>query len=296
MIDASSPSFRVAKQQVSYGLDKLIQFSNQMDLKFPKYGFKMFTDRLQLIRNTVQSASGPCFSSTDIVEIESFSRHISSNKDFINHYFKGQGFIDKLQAFWNLRQAIISTGEATKIILWRFQTEGLASSDLNEVSHSIMRAFQVTKTTGYIVQSILDNQQSNILSLTSILLVLVIRVEAHEYEIEKMIIKAKKYTNLDFDIQEILSVTSKVAKGKAWRSDTRAIRDAISHAKFSITQIKNDHILNFNNKEQGYNFVKSFMKKEMLFFYQDYDRLIMIQTLLLNSALITDYISKEFKR
>lgn len=296
MIDASSPSFNLAKQQVFYGLNKFTQFSNQMDMKFPKYGFKVFTARLRILGNIMRSASGPCFSSTDIEEIENFSRYIASNQDFISHYFSRQGFFDKLQVFWNLRHAIISTGEATKIILWRLEKKDLTGSDLGEISHSIKRAFQVKKITDYIEQSILDDQQSNILSLTSILLALIIRVEAHEYEIENMITKAKKYTSLDFDIQEILSITSKVAKGKGWKSDSRAIRDAISHANFSINEIKKDHILDFSNKEQGYNFVKIFTKREMMHFYQDYDRLTTIQTLLLNSALITDFISKEFRK
>jgi hypothetical protein len=82
----------------------------------------------------------------------------------------------------------------------------LTGSDLGEISHSIKRAFQVKKITDYIEQSILDDQQSNILSLTSILLALIIRVEAHEYEIENMITKAKKYTRDGKAIAE-LSVT-----------------------------------------------------------------------------------------
>jgi hypothetical protein len=108
MIDASSPSFNLAKQQVFYGLNKFTQFSNQMDMKFPKYGFKVFTARLRILGNIMRSASGPCFSSTDIEEIENFSRYIASNQDFISHYFSRQGFFDKLQVFWNLRHAIIA--------------------------------------------------------------------------------------------------------------------------------------------------------------------------------------------
>jgi undecaprenyl pyrophosphate synthase len=296
LIDASSSSLNLAKQQVYYGLDRLTQFSNQMDTKYPEYGFKAFTTRLSILGNTVQSASGPCFSTADIEEIENFSRHLAFSQDFVSHYFHRRGFFEKLQTFWNLRQAIIDTGKATNIIVWRCETEDLTSSDLYEISNSIRRAFQVKKITDYIEQAILDNQQSKILSLTSILLALVIRVEAHEYEIENMIKKAKKYTKLNFDIQEILSVTSKVAKGDRWKSDSRAIRDAISHAKFSITQIKKGHILSFSNNEQGYNFVKNFTKSQMMLFYQDFDRLAVIQNLLLNSALITDFISKEFKK
>ena len=110
-----------------------------------------------------------------------------------------------------------------------------------------------------------------------------------------MIAKAEKYTNLNYDIQEILSVNSKVMKGNDWRSDTRAIRDAISHPHFVINKIGKGYVIHFKNTEQGYNFDKAFTEKEMSLFYHDYDRSIAIQTLLLNSALITDFMIREFK-
>lgn len=294
MINETNPNFNLAKQQVIYGLNKFARFSNDMNIKFPKYGFKTYTDKLRVLKDTVQSASGPCFSAADIEEIENFSKHIASNQDFISHYFI-HSFLHKLQVFWNLRNAIISTGKTATIILWKLSKKELAGNVLDEISQSIKRAFQVTKTTNYIVEAILNNRPYNILSLTSVLLALIIRVEAHEYEIENIVTNAKKHINLDYDIQEILSVDSKVQKGIGWKSDTRAIRDAIAHASFNITEVKEDYIIHFKNNEQGYNSDKSFTTKEMMLFYQDYDRLIAIQTLLLNSALITDFITKEFK-
>jgi hypothetical protein len=141
------------------------------------------------------------------------------------------------------------------------------------------------------------NQGSvNILSITSILLALIIRVESHEYEIQNMIAKAKKYVNLNYDIEEMLSVNSRIGKGNGWRSDTRAIRDAVSHAHFVINKRGNGYLIHFKNSEDGYNFDKTYTEKDMLLFYQDYDRAIAIQTLLLNSALITDFLIREFKK
>jgi hypothetical protein len=293
LIDASSPSFSLAKQQVIHGLEKFIRFSNDMDIKFPEFGFRPFTDKLRNLGNTIRSASGPCFSAAEIEEIENFSNHLSSNQDYINHYFVHQGFLPKLQIFWKLRQAIISTGEVTKIILWRLSEQDIFRNDLNKVNYSIKRAFEVTKTTNYIIEAILSNRALNFLLLTSILLAFIIRVEAHEYEIEHIITNANKYTNMNYDIQEMLSVSSKVQKG--WKSDTRAIRDAISHAHFTIREVKKDYIIHFKNTEQGYNFDKAFTKIDMPLFYQDYDRLIIIQTLLLNSALVTDFMTRELK-
>ena len=69
-----------------------------------------------------------------------------------------------------------------------------------------------------------------------------------------MIANAKKYINLNSDIQELLSVNSKVQKGNDWKSDTRAIRDAVSHAQFTINNISKGHMVHFKNMEDGYNF------------------------------------------
>jgi hypothetical protein len=85
-------------------------------------------------------------------------------------------------------------------------------------------------------------------------------------------------------------------KGSEWRSDTRAIRDAVSHAHFTINDTGSGYYeIRFKNFEHGYRFDKTFTQKELLYFYQDYDRLIAIQTLLLDSALIQDFLLREFK-
>ena len=77
---------------------------------------------------------------------------------------------------------------------------------------------------------------------------------------------------------------------------TRAIRDAVSHAHFTINDTGNGYYeIHFKNFEQGYRFDRTFTQKELLYFYQDYDRLIAIQTLLLDSALIQDFLLREFK-
>ena len=132
-----------------------------------------------------EAASGPCFSSDQIEEIEKFSHHLSSNQIFINNYFSHEGFLPKLQEFWNLRQAIINTGKTGKIILWRLDKKDTSQNDFSAVGDSIKRASKVTKTTNYIIEAILNQLPKNILSVTSILLALIIRVEAHEYEIQK---------------------------------------------------------------------------------------------------------------
>jgi hypothetical protein len=297
MIDASNRSFNVAKQQIIHGLEKLTRFSNDMETKFPAYGFKQFTEKLGNLINIIQSTSGRCYSADQIDEVEKFSLHLSSNRNFISSYFSHQGFLPKLQEFWKLRQAIISTGKTGEIILWNLHTESSSRNDFSAVGDSIKRASRVSKITDNITNAILDERPKSILSIASILLVLIIRVEAHEYEIGNMLASAKKHINpFNYDTQEILSVKSKVQKGSGWRTDTRAIRDAVSHAKFTIDKRDGRYVIHFKNTEGGYNFEKIFTETDIMLFYQDYTRLIVIQTLLLNSALISDFLTKEFKK
>jgi hypothetical protein len=129
---------------------------------------------------------------------------------------------------------------------------------MDEIRQSIRRAGQVKNTTEQIVEAVLNQRPKNILAIISFLLVLIIRVEAHEYEIKNMIKTARKYTKINYDIEELLSVNSKVQKGNGWRSDVRAIRDAVSHAHFTVNNVSNGYTIHFKNTEEGYNFDRIF--------------------------------------
>ena len=296
MVDSSNPNFDIAKQQVIHGLEKLAKFSSDMDKKYPTCGFAPFVQRLRQLEGVIQITYGPCLSSNQIHEIESFAQHLSSNRVFIDSYFTHHGFLSKLQQFWRLRQSIVNmSGKVEEIILWRLAKKDTFQNTLYALRVSLERTRKAQRVTNQIVDAVIG-QTKNLLSMTSILLAIVIRVEAHEYEIQNMIAIGKNYVDLNYDIQEMCSVESKVQKGSEWRSDTRAIRDAVSHAHFTINDTGNGYYeIHFKNFEQGYRFDKTFTQKELLYFYQDYDRLIAIQTLLLDSALIQDFLLKEFK-
>jgi hypothetical protein len=296
MIDARNPNCNLAKQYVIHGIDKQKKFASAMNVKYPNCGFKPYVQKLTKLENIIQNASGPCLSSNQIDEFENFAHYLSSNHCFINNYFARECFLSKLHQFWNLRQTIISTdGKTEEIILWRLDKKDTFQEKTDAIKASIERDHQVNKTADYIVNAVLTESIS-ILSLASILLILIIRVEAHEYEIENMIAMAKNYVYLNYDIPEMCSVDSKVQKGNDWRSDIRAIRDAISHAHFSIDYSDKGYKIHFQNSKDGYNFDKVFTEKELLLFYQDYDRLIAVQTLLLNSALTSDFLRRQFKK
>ena len=296
MVDSSNPNFDLAKKQAIHGLEKLAKFSSNMDKKYPTCGLAPFVQKLSDLESLIETTSGPCLSCNQIDEIETFAQHFSSNQCFIDSYFTHHGFLLKLHQFWNLRQSIVNTsGKVEEIILWRLAKKGTFQNRLDALNLSLEKTHQVQSATNQIVDAVLG-QTKNILSMISILLAIVIRVEAHEYEIQNMIATAKRYVGLNYDIEEMCSVDLKVQKGSEWRSDPRAIRDAVSHAHFMINDTgKGYYEIHFKNLEQGYQFDKTFTQRELLHFYQDYDRLIAIQALLLDSALLRDFLLREFK-
>jgi hypothetical protein len=135
---------------------KVARFSNDLDKKFPGYGFQPFIQKLRNLENIMQNASGPCFSVDQIQEIKKFSLHLSSSHNFINSYFSHQGFLHRLQEFWNLREAIVNTGKTEEIILWRLNEKDILQNNLSAIRDSIKRAFQVTNTTNPIIEAILN--------------------------------------------------------------------------------------------------------------------------------------------
>ena len=185
------------------------------------------------------------------------------------------------------KSLVSPTGKADQTVLWEVNAIDL--------SKSIQKAHEVKKITEKIVDAILEDPKG-ILSITSVLLMLIIRVEAHEYQIRNIMSKARNSIHLNYDIEDMSSVGSKVQKGKGFRSDVRAIRDAVSHAHFTISDNDNDYEIHFMNFEDGCKFEKIFAGRELLLFYQDYDRILTVHTILLKTALLYQFLSDYFKK
>jgi hypothetical protein len=125
-----------------------------MDTKFPTFRFKPFTEKLRHLKNVLEGAPGPCFSSEEIKEIEYFAYHLCFSQDFIDHYFINKGIQSKLHEFWKLRQDILNTRDKTAdIILWRLNGKSLSQENMEIVGNSIKRANQVKNITEYIVEA-----------------------------------------------------------------------------------------------------------------------------------------------
>jgi hypothetical protein len=123
-----------------------------------------------------------------------------------------------------------------------------------------------------------------------------IRSEAHEYILGKILERTKEIIQDQIDIPDLLSVSSKEPKKEhKFKPDTRAIRDATAHAKFKIeNDSTGDFIIHFNNIDEEYSFQRTFSRKDLLSFYQDYDRMTTIHTQLLTVRLLYSLLNMNF--
>ena len=75
--------------------------------------------------------------------------------------------------------------------------------------------------------------------------------------------------NSKYDAKKIFSIDGKVPMYSEFRTDGRAIRDALGHFKFDIKKIDGDTEIKFEYTEDGYNFKRVFKKIDFLEFVQN---------------------------
>lgn len=173
----------------------------------------------------------------------------------------------------------------------------LPSLDLDKI-------YVARENTNLMINTVVERNYSNnnsllILDIPTILLTIIIRSEAHEYALNKILERIKEVTKNQIDIPDLLSVEAKVSKVNngqlGYKPDTRAIRDATAHAKFKIeSDPAGDFLIAFNNTDKKYSFQKSFSRRQLLQFYQDYDRMTVTYTRLLTVRSLHSFLSSNF--
>ena len=179
---------------------------------------------LRDIRQRVTTATERCITDSDTNILEQLADKLAN--DTISRYFVSTTIQQRLGTFWLLCKEILRNADPLDIILWR------DSMNQNKISsaQSVSRLERVRNTTSLITNAILDEPQRDILTISSILLSLILRTEASEFELGKIISFAKKYVPVKSPTEELISIHCKVSKGKSWKCDIRAIRDAVSRS------------------------------------------------------------------
>ena len=182
----------------------------------------------------------------------------------------------QLQAFWNMWHEVIDMWSQSPNMYQDFSWWNI-DVGLNQ------RMLDTDIEANKIVTSAVQNP--NDLTVASALLnTHVARTEAIEYVMYKIIDNAVKTFSLEskYNVAQLCSVTTKVRKGNEWRSDIRAIRDAVSHKKYTLSDGQPGWILTFNNSDHGYNFTKVYKGRDFIHFFDKHTLLFKFQIMLLN--------------
>jgi hypothetical protein len=244
--------------------------------------FLLFANELENTRNKWGKGNGRCLSRSDIEILYKFGNLLT--KRSIDRYFSHDSIYDKLARFWSHIRNIPDSA-AAEVVTGRSGT-GPPSHPLD-----FQKINAAKLSSSLMIKTVIDRNNSGdnntpLLDVPAILLTIIIRSEAHEYVLGKILQRAGDVTKDLIDIAELLSVTSKEPRKRkgqvVFGTDMRAIRNSTAHARFIIEKDSSgDFAISFNNTGGGYSFHKTYSRKELLYFYQDYDRMTIIYTRLL---------------
>jgi hypothetical protein len=246
---------------------------------------------LENVKKRWQSGEGKCLSKSDIIALINFGDLLTSNS--INRYFVSNSIHKRLMKFWSSIQHLPNNKVVEVVIGQHNVTVSLPSLGFDKI-------YAARENTNMMIDTVVKRNYNNdnsllILDIPTILLTIMIRSEAHEYTLGNILKRTKEITKDLIDIPELLSVVRKVPKGQDFKSDTRAIRDATAHAKFKIdSDSMGDFIIHFNNTDEHYSFQATFSRKELLHYYQDYDRMTSFYTQLLSITLLYSFLNMNF--
>jgi len=184
---------------------------------------------------------------------------------------------------------------------WKAHLEVATIAESNSKPYTIMgyiddnqkQILEVDERYRIVSDRIRINQNDEI-AVYSLFYIHILRTEIIEYnflkQFKEMLIDFE--LNEKYDAEEIFSANNKISKGNVWRTDARAIRDALSHNKYELTFTDSDWKIHFHNNEEGYNYDKIFKKEDFFRFQTDTD-ILYRSTLMLVLNLISRTVIKQ---
>lgn len=261
-------TFKEAKEVSINHLSILAEFMEGLHDAVPNIPIEWALN-LRMLGFKIQRAQSPCLTENDIIQVSDLANQlIYANPDTTL----------QLTHFWNIYQELYG------ILLISKQKKGYALQwKLEELRANVQKA-------DLNAERLISERagSSPFVFLTALLLAHLIRVESIEYPIWVQLQDIVQQNNLQkYDVALMCSVKYKVTKynkklkQKEWRSDVRAIRDAIAHSHYSVVKAKGEDIINFDNVEEGYDFHEQFTVKEFHHLFDVHTVLYKFQIILL---------------
>ncbi|MGD0451478.1 MAG: hypothetical protein ABSA79_10555 [Candidatus Bathyarchaeia archaeon] len=258
-------TFEEAKALALARLRPLSNFFENLNSQFPGNGLLDIAINLRFLETKLSQSTDRCFDDNEFRQLDIVSRALIEFRPFMQ---------PKLRAIWDLYNNEIFPLMRTKN----------KSYDLQQFINSEMeRISQVDDLSNRSIPA-LQNNRSSILSALSLLLLTVIRFESIQDTIETQL----RQTLIDFnlreryDIAEICSVESKVERrtrsGQVdWETDVKAIRNAVAHCRFIISQQGHSWVIVFNNNQEGSNFNRTYSQEDFENFFDRHSLLYKFQ-------------------
>jgi hypothetical protein len=157
-----------------------------------------------------------------------------------------------------------------------YEVQGIIHENWSQIINSDSNAENL------VIELTKNRNSHNYTAINAILNSHVSRTEKIEHFVLKQLNNAvKNYQLKGYDPVSMCSVRHKIKKGNVWRTDVRAIRDAISHPNYKIIPIGDSFDIAFDSDEEGYNFHERFSAKEFFHFFDLFTVLYKIQLHLL---------------
>ncbi|MHA1690320.1 MAG: hypothetical protein ACTSU7_01655 [Candidatus Heimdallarchaeaceae archaeon] len=262
-----TPSFIDAKNQASKLIIQLADSIEPLQMARGVSGSKDIVElmkweqALRLIEFTLSRKSAPFNCEKEITEIDRFGSVI------VNLI---PGLENQLHDFWNLWFDAIEEWNKNPDQYEEYNWWSLDTEKVSQLENS-------DKMAEDLVDAIKDSPR-NLSHIHALLTSHVSRVESAEYVLVEIIKDTITTFSLSsYDPYQMCSVRDKVEKGNKWKTDVRAIRDAISHSKYKIVDNNQDCEIIFSNNEQGYNFNWNFECSEFIRFFDKHTCLYKLQ-------------------
>ena len=245
-------------------------FTKSLDSEIPQIGLSSSVGQLSKLKSQIQKNE---INFSEEERLEYFN-------NLIDKIITWNPAISKqLEKFWKAQREIIHIIFTTK--------DRYSYSPMKSLTDGMKQANLIHKNT---IEKIKEHNIS-LPYLYALFYSHISRVDTIEYEIKDHFEKNLKMFGLlsKYDANEIFSINEKVQRGNSHTTDVRAIRHALAHMKYTISESDKLLTIVFHNHEKGYTFDKSFTLNKFLKFIYDFELLYKSQYIL---ATVLSLISK----
>ena len=270
-------------------------------------GFMSFNECQKLVDNSLRLVTGLASSIKEKYSTDEFTQSIqnlielnervqSSTGKFLSESDIDNPINDILNAFVNWNPTL----SANLLQFWEAQIEFANTANSQDLTYdpkklvedNLCRISAAAKAYDELIQKI-NSEPNEKTHLYSLFYMHIALTETVEHSLKKQFEESLKQFGLEskYDVEQIFSIEKKIQNNSKFKTDVRAIRDALSHFKYKIVEKQGIVSINFNNQDKGYDFDKKFTKHEYQIFVQNFNVLYKIQAYLiwLSIAKVTLY-------